>query len=93
MGLARTFALLVHEFLKTDNIDSQAALPRHQFRQIQWKAVRVVKFECDLAGYLTRNSCFGHFDVEPHRPIKHREPLIQRLVKCLFFAANYFFDL
>ena len=44
--LSRPLALLVHKFLKTGNIDSEAALTCHQLSEIKGKAVGVVKKKC-----------------------------------------------
>ena len=84
---------MLHQFLKANYIDSEAALTCHEFGQIQRKSVGVVKFKCNFAGYLTRNTCFRHFDVELHRPIKNRESFIESFVKRFFFAVDCLLDL
>src|SRR5207244_9877740 len=81
MSLSSALALLLHPFLEPRNINSEPALTCHEFGQIQRKSIGVVKFKCNFAGYLTRNTCFRHFDVELHRPIKNRESFIESFVK------------
>ena len=46
----RARALLFHQLFETGNIDSESALARHQFRQVERKTIRVVKFEREMPG-------------------------------------------
>ena len=52
LGRAGTLPLLGHQFFKANIVHLQPGLASHQLRQVQWKAVSVVKFEGKLAGKL-----------------------------------------
>ena len=54
---ARTIALLVHQLFEPGDIDSQSALARHEFSQIERKPVRIVKFEGELAANSVTSNC------------------------------------
>ena len=60
--LARALTLFAPSTSRTCNIHSEPALARHQFREIERKAVGVVKLECEFAGY---HACTGERGASP----------------------------
>ena len=46
----RALALLIHQFFESSDVNRKAALPRHEFCQIERKPLLVVQSKRELAG-------------------------------------------